>query len=339
MSGMGFVSVTWCVGTTLLVLSLQLHKFFTYRLALYQVLSSLMISVDDALVITLSSYVYPNATSFHHVMCLLTGYLLTYFIWVKLIFTTALTLHLFLLAICFKDFKKYEIVYVLVSVFVPVTFTWIPFIGGNYGPAGGWCWIKDQNSDCSHNTVGIIEQYVLFYGPWYICLSFGVIAAIIVTAVLLYRVCYQKCKNSSQSSLSENDPLLLQNNATNHRKALIEAAPLLAYPAIFFIFNIFPITHRIHNAVSKYPNFELAVMHAFVNAAWGTLASIALILHVMVSKCVQKRQQQHGHSETAQHKPTGVQDSVVYTSFTEIDTCHVIPNESTIDRIIESAVD
>ena len=36
--------------------------------------------------------------------------------------------------------------------------TIIPLLTNTYGPAGGWCWFKDDT------TISTIERYVLFYG-------------------------------------------------------------------------------------------------------------------------------------------------------------------------------
>ena len=334
MASVGAVSFCMCLLATKIVWCLKLYKYFIYRLAMYQVLSSMLISIDDSLVITLSSYVLQQNEQFHHVMCLLTGFLLTYFIWIKLLFTTILAFHLFSLAVCLTDLKYLEVCYVLFAILVPLTFTWIPFIGGNYGPAGGWCWIKDRNEDCSRNKEGILEQYVLFYGPWYLCLVLGVISAIIVLFVLMWK---GYCRRNQDSESNEITPLLKQNNA-QHKKALIEVMPLLAYSAIFFFFNIFAITHRIYNALNEQPNFVLAMMHSFVNAAWGTLSSIALILHIIISRCIDQRIKFRSADQTLPVH-TGSNQIGLYTSYTEVtthaQTCYIVPTESEVDRDTE----
>lgn len=339
MSSVGTVSFIFCVLTTKLAFFLKLHKHFIYRLPLYQVVSSMLISVNDFLVITLTSYVFKQHHSFHHVMCLLTGFLLTYFIWMKLLFTTILIFHLFSLAVCLKDFKRFEIHYVLFSILFPLTFTWIPFINHNYGPAGGWCWIKDYNDDCTHNKEGIIEQYVLFYGPWYLCLVFGVIAASAVLFVLVRKGCL---RNDTES---ESEPLLRQNNQ-QHKKALMEVSPLLTYPLIFFLFNIFAMTHRIYNAISEYPNFALTLMHSFVNAIWGTLSSIALLIHLSLTHCttnkgrVKSQSSNDPNHRSLQPGHVGEDRFGLYSSFTEIPkTYFTAERESEVDEYTRNEED
>ena len=288
MASVGLWSFCICGLAMGLVFYLRLHKHFVYRLALYQVISSMLISVNDMISITLSSYVLKQDETFHYVLCLITGFLLTYFIWLKLIFTITLTMHLFLLAICLKDLKHFEIQSVLFSVLFPLLFVWVPFTTNDYGPAGGWCWIKDQNSDCSHNKDGEIEQYTIYYGPSYLGLTFTIFAAVTVLFVLLWRVCCQQCGRNNRSY--ETEPLLAQRNI-KHKKALIEVIPLLSYPAIFFFFNTFAMAHRIFNALSKYSSYELTLTHAFVNALWGTLSSFALLIHILTNTLYKEEDQ------------------------------------------------
>ena len=335
MASVGLLSFSICGLAMGLVFYLRLHKHFVYRLALYQVISSMLISVNDMISLSLSSYILKHNENFHHGMCLLTGVLLTYFIWLKLIFTMTLTMHLFLLAICLKDFKRFEIHSIVFSALFPLSFVWVPFVTNDYGPAGGWCWIKDRNSDGSHSKDGEIEQYTIYYGPSYLGLLFTIIAAGAVILVLCWRGCCQQCNSSS----SEIEPLLAQKHI-KHRKALIEIIPLLAYPAIFFLFNAFAMVHRIFNALQKCPNYDLALTHSLVNALWGTLSSFALLLHILITRCLKKetkRQFLKNPAPTTQHR-TGEGLTTNYTTCTEIThatTSHIIPTESEIDKIME----
>ena len=49
-----------------------------------------------------------------------------YLLWVKLLFTICLSFHFFGLAVCLKDFRKFELVHVLFSIICPLLFAWIP---------------------------------------------------------------------------------------------------------------------------------------------------------------------------------------------------------------------
>ena len=323
MSSVGLVSILSCLIVICITFCLRLHKHFIYRLAMYQVLSSALVGIDDVLVITLSSYVSENYHTFNHVMCEVTAVLLSYFIWMKLLFTTMLVFHFFSLAVCHKDMKRLELPYILVSLLFPLSFVWVPFINGNYGPAGAWCWIQDLNDDCSHNHLGVAEQYSLWYGPCYLLLTLAMIAVITVIVTLCWR---GWCRGKQK------DYLLMQSN-NRHKKALIEIAPLMAYPIIFFSFNLIATAHRIFNAISDHPSYALELIHSLVNATWGLLSASALFVHILVMQCLKKKAKLESIRDRSSH--TGEDQIQNYTSYAEVSTyaksCYVIPRESEID--------
>ena len=113
LSSFGVVSLICCVLAVGLVFYLKLHKHFLYRLAMYQVLSSMLVSLHAVLAITLSSEApWWDDETFNEAFnktCNSTAFLLLYFEWVKLLFTTMLSFHLFCLAVCLKDFNYHEI--------------------------------------------------------------------------------------------------------------------------------------------------------------------------------------------------------------------------------------
>ena len=142
---LGVASVICCVLAVGLVFYLKLHKHFLYRLAMYQVLSSMLVNLNAVLAITLCRKAVEDNFVLNekfYVMCNFTAFLLLYFEWVKLLFTTMLSFHLFCLAVCLKDFKHYEKEYIVISVCLPSLFVLIPFATKNFGPVGPWCWIK-----------------------------------------------------------------------------------------------------------------------------------------------------------------------------------------------------
>ncbi len=62
--------------------------------------------------------------------------------------------------------KRHEIAGLMISLGLPLTFNWLPFINNLYGLAGPWCWIRISNKDChDYFTTGVIYQFTLIYGP------------------------------------------------------------------------------------------------------------------------------------------------------------------------------
>ena len=326
----GFISFCACVLAVTLVFHLKLYKIFTYRLAMYQVLSAMFVSFTVVLFFTLIDY---NADSLADVIvCKAQATLYEYSMWMVLLFTFFLTFHLFCLAVFLKNYKKLELFYVLFSILFPLLFSWIPLIHNSYGVAGGWCWIRDWKDDCAtqHYIVGIIEQYTLWYGPLFVCLTISIIATIIMLLVLLWRVCRQQ---------SINQPLLGTYLKNKHKETLKEVFPFLVYPAIFYFTSLFPFIHRIKDAVTKSPHFDVALVGSVTNSLIGFFSSTVLIIHMMVVKfchqttTVKSTRKTRGNIQVGPTmRPT--QKSGTITA-TDTSTKYILPAESEVDELFE----
>ena len=276
----GFLSFTMCLIAVYLVFRLKLYKCFTYRLATYQILSSLCVSAVQTSFITLLNY---NGNIYYQITCKSISFLLEYFLWIKLLFTLCLVFHLFCLSVCLKNFQKLEIGYVLFSILFPLLYSWIPFIHNSYGVAGAWCWIRDWKDDCATQKYleGIIEQFVLWYVPVFISLTLSVIAVFIILIVLTQRAYTHKN--------SENEYLIENHERNQNKKAMKEILPLLVYPVIFYFLILFPIINRVYSAISYKASFGLALAQSFTESLWGFFSSWALIIHILVMRQLKKK--------------------------------------------------
>ena len=322
--GTGFISFIMCLIAVSLVFCMRLHKYFTYRLAMYQILSSLCLSLVEMSFLSLLNY--DGDVVYYQVACKTTSFLIEYFTWIKLLFTTSLVFHLFCLAVCLKNFQKLEIVYVLLPILFPCLFSWIPFIHNSYGVAGAWCWIRDWKDNCATEKYveGIIEQFVLWYGPFTISLTLSVVAVFIILIVLAWRT--YASRNKEYEHLIEN------HERNQNKKAMKELLPLLAYPVIFYVLCLFPLIDRVYNAISSNAQFELSFGHALTESLWGFCSSWALIIHILVmkkKKCIHIR-------EHASLTKVAVDTDLIYTTYTEgstnARTKYSIPDESYIDN-------
>ena len=326
----GFISFCACVLAVTVVCSLKLHRVFTYRLAMYQVLSALFFSFTLVLMLSLINY---NADSSpDEIFCKVQAFLNEYVFWVKLLFTISLVFHLFCLAVFLKNYRKLELFYVLFSILFPLLFSWIPFIHNNYGVAGAWCWIRDWKDDCAtqHYLEGIIEQYTLWYGPLFVSLTFSVIATIIMLLVLLWRACRQQ---------SINQPLLGTDLKNKHKETLKEVFPFLAYPVIFYCVTLFPLIQRISDVVAKSPPFKLALVGCITNPMIGLFSSLVLIIHVLVVKVYPRTTSDKNTRRTrgsvqviSTKRPTLKSHA---TTAADSSTKFVVPAESEVDKLFE----
>ena len=327
----GFVSFSMCMVAILLVFCLRLHRLFTYRLAMYQVLSAMMYSFLLVLYLGLINY---NGDSLPDmIVCKVLAFCDEYFLWVKLLFTISLTFHLFCLAVLLKNFEKLELLYVAFGTLFPLLFSWIPFIHNNYGVAGAWCWIIDWTGDCAtqHYLEGIIEQFTLWYGPLFVFLTVSLVAVAVIITILLWRV-YK----------SEFGYQFLVKNPLKHKykETLNELLPLLAYPVIFYCLYLFPLANRICDAVTPFTSFKLSLAHSFCTSLIGLFSSAVLILHVAVVKCHRRSDsdrrthRRRGGAQIGTTTPTVRQTTVRIT--TDYSTAFLLPAESDVDKAFEN---
>ena len=322
-SGTGLISLIMCLIATSLVFWFSLYKYFTYRLAMYQILSSLCLSVVEVSFLTLLNY--DDDDTYQQKVCKTTGFLLEYLLWIKLLFTICLVFHLFCLAVCLKNFQKLEIGYVLFSILFPLLCTWIPFIHNSFGFAGAWCWIRNWKDDCATQKYleGIIEQFVLWYGPLFVSLTLSVIAVFIILIVLAQR---------AYAHRNQEIECLIENHERNqNKKAIKELLPLLAYPVIFYVLWLFPLINRIYNAISPNANLEFAVAHTSSESLWGFFSSCALIIHILVMRKLKKKKRVQMKEHSISNNGT-----VIFTTYTEgstnARTKYSVPDESDIDN-------
>ena len=337
----GVAATIVCLIAIALVFIFKLYKYFAHRLALYQVLAALLYGA--ALAMELVFLQDPDKELKSH-GCIAISFFFLYFSWVKLMFTSWVVLHLLCFSVFYKNLQHLEKLFVAISIGFPLLLVWVPFIPlpihyhsnittGAYGSAGAWCWIKNWNGDDLKDKFkpGIVEQFILWYGPALICSIVDSIAIIIITARL---VC---CRPRS-----EDIPLL---TSGQRMKALKELLPLLVYPILFCILLIPPLVNRVIGAIPNSP--ASVVTSTLVSGIFVPLqpffAGLALLVHVCVlkcwtCKCFRKRRQHHHTAQdtfASEHPSTWrfTQGGIVSTT-NPTEVC--IPNESEVDSSVVS---
>ena len=267
LSGTGVASVLLCTVAMVLVFVLRLYRSLVYRLAAYQVLAALLYGIVCAL------QMFSKDQRDNTPLCQATAFFMIYFQWVKLMFTVWVTAHLFFFAVFYKNLKKWELVYVLSSVLVPIVIAIVPFTTGTYGLAGAWCWVQNWINDCPLNisTTGVIEQFTLWYGPALVVYVIDSVAVVVMATVLVTRA----CKDSQEKKWKQ------------HKKALIQMLPLLAYPITYTILLLVPIATRVHTArphLLSTVDYSLLGTTGTCMSLWGLAAGVSLLVHICVMK-------------------------------------------------------
>ena len=270
MASTGLLAVVTCVLGALLVAALRLYKVFTYRLALYQVLSGMTSGAvcvwDAAFVIYYRDHVEANKP-----MCLAVAFLLEYTMWAKLLFTLWTTFHLFAFSMCFKNFKTLEPFYICTALVFPALIAIVPFTTTSYGLAGQWCWIVSlsENHNCTSSPTqrGTVEQFALWFIPSSFVLAAESIAVVVMGIVLSYRA--HRARRNEVIDRS-------------YAKALKQMLPLIAYPITWCTLSVPTMADRLYQSIYSQSNSGLVMANAILTPGWNVAAGLALIVHILV---------------------------------------------------------
>ena len=280
----GSVCCFLCTVAIIAMVLFRLFKLVTHRLILYMLVGILFFSLTVSIQFLGLWLKYWQGKDANE--CILEGFLLEYSVWVMLLSTSMMTLHLTVMVLfpsLYKRFAKIELFYLLFPWLFPLLVSWIPFVNHNYGVAGSWCWIRLYNESCSLNKEGMIEIYAVWYGELIIGLILNNIALVIIGLTL--------CKRA----------YIRNTTSLAYRKALKQTLPLLAYPITYQILSIFAIANRLYQAFHSGHDVKwMFYAHAATAPSWGLFAPIFtfiyfLSLHKVISKnlgkwsCCKKR--------------------------------------------------
>ena len=258
----GSVACIVCVSTVILIVVLRAWSKFVHRLTVYLATAGFFYSLLLALQgmpVDLDSDVVSLRPGWEKT-CVAIGFLAQYTGWVQLTIMSWISVYLALLWKYHKNVMdtKSEIGGIVTAIFLPLLFSFEPFIHNMYGLAGAWCWIKvNKDHSCNETSIRVSYQIGLFYAPVFL---FAVTSLFVMVGVL-----FVFCKNAKQKAqLLVEDAQNVLNNAQNllenpqfRRKyeVLIRGAlPLLIYPAVHIIIHMFAILNRLNYLINTVPN-------------------------------------------------------------------------------------
>ena len=99
-----------------------------------------------------------------------------------------------------------ETLFVLGAIIIPLTYQWVPFIQGNYGLAGPFCWIRSIDENCI--VVGGQVQ-LAFYITAEVLSMISLIAAVVLAIVYCRIACKYKAVRNQQTKLVRQTLLLM----------------------------------------------------------------------------------------------------------------------------------
>ena len=244
----------------------RFHKQLTHRLIINMLVSVFVFCIVAAAQLTGLWRHYWKGE--HLGECVAGGFFIEYFMWVMLLSTLMMTVHLtsmVMFPLYYKKVAKLQPVYLLFPWIFPLLIIWIPLVHNNYGLSGAWCWIRLYNEDCSANKEGLVEMYALLYGE----LIIGLILNNIGLLVIAITLCKRSCSTNEMSS--------------GYRKALKQALPLVVYPITYQFLSIFAIADRMYQLThhGHYVKW-LIYAQAISGPCCGIFAPIVTLIYLLI---------------------------------------------------------
>ena len=267
------VSVLVCLLAAALVLYLKLYKKLVYRLALYQVLSALVLASVGVMQVMFINY--DDSPNIYDRICIAIGFLLLYTEWMKLLFTMWVTFHLFCFAVLHKNLKKLEVLYVVTSILVPALIAAVPLITHTYGLSGDdICYIY------ANTSVAFIERLALWDGPAMLML----ITASTAMVVMVIKLASHVYRRYTYEPITDGDQFT---------EAIKQLLPLATFPMLFFIFEIPVFIFHIYTTQHSTPNEGMFIADVVCFSLWSMASGATLIIHISVTQihviCGRKR--------------------------------------------------
>ena len=260
------VSALVCLLAAILVLLLKLYKKLVYRLALYQVLSALVLASVGLVQVTLINY--DDSPNIYDRICIAIGFLQMYTQWMKLLFTMWVAFHLSYFDVLHKNLKKIEVLYVVTSLLIPALIAAVPLVTHTYGvfnSAGVFCYIYSNTTF----SVAFIERLALWDGP----AMFILIVASTAMVVIVIKLTRHVRRRSMYQPITQGEQFW---------KALKQLLPLSAFPMLFFIFEIPVFFYHVYTTQLSSPNEGMFIADIVCFSLWSMTSGATLIIHISV---------------------------------------------------------
>lgn len=284
------VSVLVCLLAAILVFVLKLYSKFVYRLALYQVLASLIFATLETLEIF---SVYLSGPLDH--LCYALAYTIVFSQWMKLLFTAFVALHLFCFAVLYKNLKRLEALYVVVSIAVPAVIAAVPLVTKTYGNSPLGCYIYYTGNSTAH--ISFMERFLLWDAPAMVILLVASVAmAVVVTKYTLALTC--RCRYQ---------PIV---DGDQYWKALTQLLPLAAFPTLFFLFLLPEFVYNFSSELSSLGDGTKLSAAVFISL-WGLSSGAMVIIHITVVRFCRRKKHSSSSAVQSGHKPSGLRNSIL----------------------------
>lgn len=261
-AAVGTLSAVFCLLVVGMIVLYRKYRCFCQRLILYLAVAAFFHSLSYPLA-RVNYYTLRPLLSLY---CDFGGLFNLYTSWIEMLALCCLTFNVFLNAVLDRWLTKLEAIYICLPYLLPLLWVWIPYVNQSFGNGEAWCDIRPVETDCSSYMFGTILRFSLWYGPLY-ALSLIMLIAAIVAAYMLQR--NSKLWYGLHDLLSEQKAIMLKR----------EVCPLLWYPVLYNILNVFSVANQIDVAVNP-SNTVVALwyLHVFTSPFRGAVIALAYAL-------------------------------------------------------------
>ena len=253
----GFLSFLACIIVIFVIVLYKKYLFFIQRLILYLATTALVNSL--VLVLHIAERFAPID------YCVFAAFISQVAAWSELMAITCITVNVLVTVTFHRVMQKLEKTYFVLIFVFPLSFNWIPFINESYGNDKVWCWIRSRKEDCSKFHFGALLQQILWYFPLYV---------ILVILTVMYVHVFVKLNRDRHRWKVQYDPTAQRQKKHMQR----EIRPLLWFPLIYLLSNLFPLINRIQNTISSDPVITLWIITAVTFPLQGVFIALAFIL-------------------------------------------------------------
>ena len=250
------------------------YQFFSQRLILYVAVTSFIYSLTNAV------NFFGREARKNPVLgdvCVAMGFAGQVTFWWEFMAVIIIMVDIFIKITFKRRTEKLELLYCLSIVFIPLLFSWIPFIKMAYGPAEFSCWIREHDfttPNCTRFDFGIYLRFSLFYVPLYVLLF--------LLFLLLLATCCIIRKRRKEWNIQSELPMIDIGQILEK-----EIRSLFAYPVIFIITNIAPLAHRIYGIFST-GGVAYFVLSLVTSISFGIQGSITMLAFTLDPETIKK---------------------------------------------------
>lgn len=261
-SVLSVVSCLFLLSMMSIIVLFKKYVFFNQRLILYLGITSFLFSLFSAINLS-SPFAHKNTQARNY--CTAMGYFDHLFLWCQVMSVACIMIDVFIKVVWERNTERYETIYLLLTIGLPLLQSFVPIFHLAYGHAGVFCWIRDREyDDCSIFYFGLYLRFILFYVPFYLLMF-------VIAILLLISLYFTRRKRRQWTTGKSNKQIIVI-----QKKLESEIRPLVAYPAVFVCLTIIPLIQRIYGIFNTEGNvyYALSIVLVLVYRLLGVIITV-----------------------------------------------------------------